>query len=84
MKEDNGIEPVYASLHFYYDDPDSMRRFRECNQAADVKLALWAFDTELRRRWKYGKESEQGMTVAEVRSLLWETLNERGINLDDD
>jgi len=77
-------EPVYATLHFYHDDPDSMRRLRECLDAPNVKSALWDFDQELRRRWKYGEESDQLMTVEQVRGLLCKTLAENGINLWED
>ena len=73
-----------VSLHFYYDNPSSMRRYRECNQAADVKLALWEFDQELRRRYKYGEEGEQMMLVDQVRGMLWKMLHDHGIDLDDE
>jgi hypothetical protein len=76
-------EPVYATLHFYYDDPDSMRRFRECNQAADVKSALWKYDRWLRDQLKYHeRDDREGLQVA--RDRLWIVFGEHGINLDDE
>ena len=76
-------ERVYATLHFYHDDPDSKRRFKECNQAADVLCALMEFDEDLRRRWKYGDDGVQMMTVEQVRGLLFATLNRYDIPLGD-
>ncbi|RKZ05684.1 hypothetical protein DRQ25_15620 [Candidatus Fermentibacteria bacterium] len=82
--QDDDMEPVYATLHFYYDNPESMRRFRACNQALDMRDALRDFDNELRRRWKYGEEGEQVMLVEQVRGLLWGTLKRHGVHLNDD
>jgi hypothetical protein len=81
--EDMDMELVYATLHFYYDDPDSMRRFRECNQAADVKSALWKYDRWLRDQLKYHERDDwEGLQVA--RDRLWIALGEHGVNLDDE
>jgi hypothetical protein len=46
------------TMHFYTDDPDSMRRFRLCNQAEGMKLVLWEFDQWLRGETKYGITDE--------------------------
>ena len=81
--DDEKSSPVYATLHFYYDDPDSMKRFELCNQAKDFKDAIRDFDTELRRRWKYGEKGVQMMTVEQARGLLWASLNRYDINLDE-
>ena len=81
--DDEKLSPVYATLHFYHDDPDSMRRYRVCNQAEDALMALREFDNELRRRWKYGEEAAQMMTVEQARGLLWASLNRYDINLDE-
>ena len=68
---------------FNIEQPEGIRRLRECLDAPDVKGALSEFDNELRRRWKYGEEAAQMMTVEQVRGLLWNTLNRWGVNLDD-
>lgn len=77
------MTPVYATLHFYYDDPDSMRRMRECMDAPKVKAALWSFDQNLRNRWKYGDEDKQTMSIEEVRDLLYCILGDHFVDLDD-
>ena len=81
--DDDAMSPVYATLHFYYDDPDSMRRFRECNQAADVKCAIRQFDQWLRDQVKH-YDREDVETLQEVRDQLWRAFGEYGVNLDDD
>ena len=73
--DDKKSSQVYGALYFYYDDPDSMKRFELCNQAEAFKDAIRSFDDELRRRWKYGEEAAQMMTVEQVRGLLFATLN---------
>ena len=84
LRPPDDMEPVYATLHFYYDNPESMRRFRACNQAEDVRSAIREYDNELRRRWKYGDRGVQMMTVEQARGLLWASLKRYGVNLDDD
>ncbi len=71
-----------VSLHFYYDDPDSMRRYRECNQAADVKLALWNFINDPEDgihnivKWKRDPAFWEGMTGYSVLAWVEERLAE--------
>ena len=92
-------EPVYATLHFYYNDPDSMRRFRLCNQAEDLKLVLWGLDRWLRCETKYGitdefmrsvmRTNDTEREVAEdalvaVRKELHRICNDYGIDLTED
>ena len=79
----NDYEPVYATLHFYYDDPESMRRFKLCNQAGDMALAIWSLDNDLRNKWKHGKASDQMMTIVQVRAMLWDNLDSYGIDLGE-
>ena len=77
------VELVYATLHFYHDDPESMRRFRECNQAADVKAALREYDRWLRDQVKYHERDDaEGLRAA--RQKLRFVLGDYGIDLDDD
>ena len=72
------------SWHFDIQKPEGERRLRECLDAPDVKGALSEFDNELRRRWKYGEDEAQMMTVEQVRGLLWATLKRWKVDLDDD
>ena len=86
--EDMDVELVYATLHFYHDDPDSMRRYRECNQAADVKLALWNFLHDPKDgihnivRWGHNPAFWKGMdgydTLAWVEERLAEVFEAHG------
>jgi hypothetical protein len=86
------FEPVYATLHFYYNDPDSMRRFRLCNQAEDLKLAMFEFDWWLRNRIKYNDSaideqriSEDGIEWLQIaRDQLWKRCADYGIDLTED
>ena len=84
MSSDNGLtdmdyEPVYCTLHFYYDDPDSMRRLDECMRAPDVRAVLFAFDQWLRNEIKY-MEREDEETLEDVRSRLYEICNDYQID----
>ncbi len=76
-------ERVSAMLCFYFDDPDSMRRYRVCNQAEEMLLAIRSFDDNLRSVWKYGSDEDQLMTVEEVRNMLWEMLNQYDVGLGE-
>jgi hypothetical protein len=89
QREDD-YEPVYATLHFYYNDPDSMRRFRLCNQAEDTRLALWEYDNKLRAFVKHGVENsiyadqEPEEVIRMVRELFHSYLGDYGIDLTED
>ena len=76
-----GNERVYAMLCFYNDDPDSMRRYRVCNQASSMIAAIWEFDNDLREIWKHGEDEDQLVLVEDVRSMLWDKLNQYEVNL---
>ena len=86
------IEPVYATLHFYHNDPDSMRRFRLCNQAEGMKLVLWELDQWLRNKIKYNdadlperQVSEEGLVLLQiVRDQLNDQCEDYGIDIWDD
>ena len=81
--EDMDVELVYATLHFYHGNPESMRRFREVNQAADVKAVLCEYDRWLRDQLKYHKRDDaEGLRVA--RDRLWMVLGEWSVGLDDE
>ena len=86
------IEPVYATLHFYHNDADSMRRFRLCNQAEGMKLVLWELDQWLRNKIKYNdadlperQVSEEGLVLLQiVRDQLNDQCEDYGIDIWDD
>ena len=80
------FEPVYATLHFYYNDPDSMRRMRECLDAPKWKSAVQEFDQWMRARIKYGADGTgAGGPIDEViRSHLHTIFGEHGIDIWDD
>ena len=64
-------EPVYATLHFYYSDPDSMRRYNLCNKAEDLKGILFEYDQWLRAEIKYHEKEE----LQPARDGFWEICN---------
>ena len=80
---EDDTEPVYATLHFYFDDPYSMFRFKMCNQAQSVRNVLFDFDEWLRSQVKYA-EREDSDTLQEVRDKLWELFDDEGIDLWED
>ena len=67
---DDETEPVYASLHFYYNDPDSMRRFMECMSAPDMKEVLFQFSQWLRGQIRYAERGDED-TLVEVYDKFW-------------
>lgn len=91
--EDRDLEPVYATLHFYYNDPDSMRRMKECLDAPKWKSAVWEFDRWMRNRIKYNPDSEDdplyisddGITwLQAAREQLCMRLEDHGIDIWDE
>jgi len=83
LSDGDGCFNNVVTWTFYIDDPEGERRLRECLNAPRVRSALWRFDQDLRSRWKYGEDSEQMMTVEQVRELLWEILNENNVDLEE-
>ena len=78
-------EPVYATLHFYYGDDDSMRRFRLCNEAEDVRLAIWVFNQWLWDEIKYeDDDSVRREILEEVRTQLLNVFEERGLDIHEE
>ena len=78
--EDMDMTPVYATLHFYYDDPDSMRRMKECMDAPNVRSLLFDYDQWLRDQIKYHERpDEAGLQAA--RDMLWKIADENGIDI---
>ena len=73
-------DPVYATLYFYANDDDSMRRFKLCSKAENMMLLLHQIDRWLRDEIKYNDREE--LQVA--RDELWELCNEYEIDLLED
>jgi len=51
------VDPLYATLHFYYNDPDSMARFRRMQKVDGLYTAVQEFDNWLRNRIKYNPDA---------------------------
>jgi len=78
FSEREDYDPVYATLHFYYNDPDSMRRMRECLDAPKWKSAVWDFDQWLRSEIKYHGAGEDAQTIRDHLHVLFD---EQGIDI---
>ena len=52
------MELVYASLHFYYNDSDSMSRFQQCMDAPRVLRAVEDFERKIHEILKYAKDPD--------------------------
>ena len=76
LKAAEDMEPVYATLHFYYNDPESMRRFRKMQQVDDYAGVLFEFDQWLRSKIKYGEHDE----YQPVRDEFWKFCEHYGID----
>ena len=74
------MEPVYATLHFYHNDPESMRRFRKIQQVDDYAGALFEFDQWLRTQIKYAEHDE----YQPVRDEFWKFCEYYGIDPMED
>lgn len=74
---DHEVLPVYATLHFYYGDPDSMRRYRLCNNAEYMMIALYELDRWLRNEIKYNDKEE----LSAARDQLMDLCDEYEIDL---
>ena len=80
---DDDPRSSWVTWTFNIDQPEGARLLKECLDAPNVKTAVREFDEELRRRWKYGEEGAQMMTVEQVRGLLYSTLSRYDVNLDE-
>ena len=65
-----------ASMHFYFDDIESMRRYRKINKTDDVYGALREFEEWLRGKIKYGEMDE----YQPVRDVFWNICTDYGID----
>ena len=74
------MEPVYATLHFYYDNPDSMRRFRKMQQIDDYAGVLFELDQWLRNKIKYEEHEE----YQPARDEFWKFCEYYGIDPMED
>jgi hypothetical protein len=62
------LEPVYATLHFYYNDPDSMGRLQACHDAPKVLQAVEDFERWLR---EVGDADWETLPIESVRDKLF-------------
>ena len=70
MSSDTGHTRSDITFHFYYDDPDSMRRLDECMKASDFKSVLFQLDQWLRNQIKYVDRDHT--VLQEIRDRFWE------------
>ena len=73
---DDDTEPVYATLHFYYNDQESMRRFRKIQRVDDFSGVLFEFDQWLRYQIKYAEYDE----YQPVRDEFWKFCEHYGVD----
>ena len=77
-----------TTLTFEFDDKDENQEFDKGNleailKASDGFFVIHDLLERLRRDMKYGELSEEVYSkLEEYRSFIYESLNERGINLD--
>jgi len=64
---------------FNLDDPDERETHERMLKADDFMLAIYDFDQYLRKIVKYGDEKSQILNAEEVRTKLWEIINERDL-----
>lgn len=66
-----------------FDLPEEQDDFAMATHATDMWIVLSDLDNELRSHLKYDSHPEwHGDTVEEIRKLLWDMRQERGINFD--
>ena len=72
-------EPVYATFHFYHNDPDSMQRMRECLDAPRVKAAVRELEEWLKRQ-SDSENPEYAYAIDMAREKLFDIFNARGLD----
>ena len=72
------LSPVYATLHFYYDDPDSMKRMQVCLEAQDVLCAIEDFERWLRNTIDSGWRE---VPLESVRDRLFSCFLDNGVTI---
>ena len=73
------LEPVYATFHFYYNDPESMRRMRECIDAPKVQAALYEYAGWLRNKIKYGGDDDGDPMLTEAWNKLFACFTDNDV-----
>jgi len=71
-----------AILEFDLNGEDDVD-FEFAIRGSDLAAIVWDFDQELRKRYKYGTDSDMTMDVDKVRELLRDTMEEYGINFEN-
>ena len=81
MSDNNDdYEPVYATLHFYYDDPDSMARYKACNEALDVLRAVEDFERWIRNTIQQSDTSDS-IFLENVRASLFQCFTDNDVTV---
>lgn len=66
-----------------FDLPEEQADFAMATHAADMWIILSDLDNELRAHLKYGSHPEwDEKTVEEIRKIIWDMRQERGINFN--
>ena len=73
-----------GKLEFNLNDSDQELKFKRAVAANDIFDAIYEYDQELRRKLKYDDKLKPGVYdgLEQARELLFEYLNDKGINLD--
>ena len=78
-----------AKLEFDLTDLDDRMEFERSNKSTDMALAIWDIVYEIRKSTERKLESQETSTDAEFKlhekifEEIYDTLNERGIKIDD-
>lgn len=72
-----------AKATLTYDLPEEQTEFMMATHASDMWAVLSKLDGELRSHLKHGSHPEwHADTIEDIRKLLWDLRQERGINFD--
>ena len=79
--EDIDMDPVYATLHFYYNDPDSMFRYKQCMQAPNVYSAVYDYVEWLHNKTKHCGDEDNKQQLEEAWNKLFEYFSDLGVDV---
>jgi len=78
-----------ATLTFDLNEPDDVQAHLRCVKSTDMAIVIWDIIYEIRKRTERQLESQETSTDAEFKlhekifEEIYDTLNERGIKIDD-
>jgi len=78
-----------ATLTFDLNEPDDVQAHLRCVKSTDMAIAIWDIVYEIRKSTERKLESQETSTDAEFKlhekifEEIYDTLNERGIKIDD-